>query len=105
MNEFCQEVNQFPYEQAELHSKPYLKLRADELKKQNNLGMPLTSMQTFYLFTNLPFILKKLLQSSDFPQYRAILICVDILSLVFATVINHTTHEQLHNFINIHNEV
>ncbi len=104
INDFCREVNQFPYEGSELHSKPYLNLSADELKKQNNLGMPLTSMQIFYLFINLPFILKKLLQSSDFLHYRIILLCVDILSLTFATVINHTTHEQLNRFINTHNE-
>jgi hypothetical protein len=103
MNDFCREVNHFPYEEAELNSKPYLDLAADELKKQNNLGMPLTSMQTFHLFINLPFILKKLLQASDFPQYHAVLLCVDILSLCFATTINHTTHTQLHDFINTHN--
>ncbi|CAF3810936.1 unnamed protein product [Rotaria magnacalcarata] len=103
MNEFCREVNQFPYDETELKSKPHLDLAADELKKQNNLGMPLTSMQTFHLFINLPFILKKLLNSSNFPQYQAVLICVDILSLCFAHTINSSTHDQLHQFIIKHN--
>lgn len=67
--------------------------------------MPLTSMQTYQLFINLPFILKKLLQSSDFPQYRAILICVDILSLCFTTTITVNTSEQLSRFIKAHNDL
>ncbi|CAF3105178.1 unnamed protein product [Rotaria socialis] len=75
----------FPYQGDELNSKPYLDLSSDGLKKQSNAGMPLTSMQMFYLFINLPFIVKKLLHSSNFQQYHAILICVDILSLCFAT--------------------
>ena len=62
-------------------------------------------MQTYHLFVNLPFILKKLLQSSDFPQYRAILICVDILSLCFATTITAKTSEQLSHFIKAHNNL
>jgi len=105
MDQFCSEVNNFPYGEAELNSKPHLDLGLDELKKQNNLGMPLTSMQTFNLFINLPFILKKLLQSSDFPHYHAILICVDILSLCFATTITYNTHEELSHFIKVHNNL
>ncbi|CAF1315941.1 unnamed protein product [Adineta steineri] len=105
LEQFCLEVNNFPYCEGELSSKPHLGLAFGDLKKQNNLGMPLTSMQTYNLFINLPFILKKLLQSSNFIQYRAILICVDILSICFATNITNNTHLQLSNFIKVHNEL
>jgi hypothetical protein len=105
LGQFCSEVNNFSYAEGELNAKPHLNLTLDELKKQNNMGMPLTSMQTFNLFVNLPFILKKLLQSSDFPQYHALLICVDILSLCFATTITYDTHQQLSHFIKIHNSL
>ena len=105
MDQFCSEVNKFPYDEGELNAKPHLDLTLDELKKQNNSGMPLTSMQTFHLFINLPFILKKLLQSSNFPQYRAILICVDILSLCFAITITQNTYKQLSHFIKMHNDL
>ena len=105
LDQFCLEVNNFSYAEHELNSKPHLDLTLEDLKKQNNLGMPLTSMQTFNLFINLPFILKKLLQSSDFPQYHAILICVDILSLCFATTITDSTHQQLSHFIKVHNNL
>lgn len=105
MVQFCQEVNQFRYDESELRSKSQLDMALGDLRKQNNLGMPLTSMQTFYLFVNLPFILKKLLRSSDFPQYQAILLCVDILSLCFSNTINSTTPDQLHSCIKKHNDL
>ncbi|CAM4792491.1 unnamed protein product [Rotaria magnacalcarata] len=105
MDQFCREVNRFPYDESELNSKPHLDLASADLKKQNNLGMPLTSMQTFYLFINLPFILKNLLHSSDFPQYQAILICVDILSLCFSNTISITTPDQLRSCIKKHNDL
>ena len=95
MDQFCQEVNRFQYDDGELNSKSQLDLTLSDLTKQNNLGMLLTSMQIFHLFVNLPFILKLLLRSSHFPQNQAILICVDILSLCFANTINITTPDQL----------
>ena len=95
----------FPYVGDELDSKPQLNLASDGLKKQNNLGMPLTSMQTFQLFIKLPFILKKLLHSSNFLQCHAILICVDILSLCFAVTITEYNHKQMAYFIKLHNDL
>ena len=105
MDQFCQELNRFQYDEGELNSKPQLDLTLSDLTKQKNLGMPLTSMQIFHLFVNLPFILKKLLHSSHFPQYQAILICVDILSLCFANTINITTPDQLRCCIKKHNDL
>lgn len=103
LEEFCAAVNGFNYSDCESTSKPHLDMKVEDLKKQNNLGMPLTSMQVFNLFINLPFILKKLLQSSVFPQYEAILICVDILSLCFATTVTIDTPSQLSHCIKKHN--
>ncbi|CAM4786110.1 unnamed protein product [Rotaria magnacalcarata] len=105
MDQFCREVNRFPYDESELNSKSHLDLASADLKKQNNLGMPLTSMQTFYLFINLPFVLKNLLHSSDFPQYQASLICVDTLSLCFSNTISITTPDLLRSCIKKHNDL
>ena len=96
-------MNTFNYSENKSSAKPRLDMKPEDLKKQSNLEMPLTSMQTFNLFINLPLILRKLLQSSRLPQYRAILICVDILSLCFATAITADTPQQLSHCIKAHN--
>ena len=95
----------FPYVRDELDSKPQLDLIPGALKKQNNLGIPLTSMQTFYLFIILPFILNILLHSSNFSKYHAILISVNIFSIHFSVTIAENTHKQLAYLIKPHNDL
>ncbi|CAF1558182.1 unnamed protein product, partial [Didymodactylos carnosus] len=71
----------------------------------NKRRLPLDAMQVYYLYINLPHILRTLLFNSKFEHYDAILLLVDIVSLCYASEVDEISVRQLEGVILHHNHL
>ncbi|CAF1494364.1 unnamed protein product [Didymodactylos carnosus] len=102
--QFCKGLNEFPYSGSESLSKPSMNITIEDLKNWAS-GFPLDAMQMYYLFMNLPYILRKLLKNSQIPAYEAILLLVDIVNLTWSSEADDQTVLELQESIIKHNKL